>query len=578
MSRGAKLVFTLIVVAVIVSVVTSAGAFLMLSVEPTVREHSTLVQRVRGTLAETEPSGLVSQFIVSPPTVRGIVDNLRKAKVDDRIGAVVLAPGDIGALWGKVQEIRDAVLDFKTSGKPIVAHLEFGGDQEYFLATACDKIFLTPASPLDVNGLSMTDVFVRGTLEKIGAEPQLLHIGEYKTAANTFTERGYTPAHREMSESLNGDLYEQLVRAIADGRNKSEEEARALLDQGPFLAEDAVRHGLVDDLAYEDQLDDLVEFPGGSLRRVESERYTDVSPASVGLGTGPRIAVIYAVGTIASGESSYDGGEQAVVGSDTLVRWIRTARADDGIRAIVLRVDSPGGSAVASDVIWREVLLTRNSKPVIASMSDLAASGGYYIAMPAHQIVAQPGTLTGSIGVVTGKIVTAGTFDKLGISFDSVQHGQFAEINSPLRPYSPAERQKIEEQMQATYDAFVEKAAQARHTTPERIDAIAQGRVWTGKQAKDLGLVDELGGLSRALALAKQKAGIADDQEVDLVIYPPRRSIYEVLSNPFTAAAHLVLERLLGPTEARVLSAVRSPLQLFRRGEPLALMPHVWLR
>src|SRR5690606_3322578 len=221
---------------------------------------------------------------------------------------------------------------------------------------------------------------------------------------------------------------------------------------------------------------------------------------------------LYAVGVISTGESSSEGTQ--VIGSDTMVRLLRKIRADNSIRAVVLRIDSPGGSAIASDVIWREVMLTSAVKPVIASMSDVAASGGYYIAMPAHQIVAEPATLTGSIGVVMVKFVIDGTLDKLGMNMERVTDGRYADMYSPIRPFTPDERTKVEEQMQATYEAFVEKAAAGRQTTPERIDSIAQGRVWTGQQAKELGLVDELGGLSRALAIAKARANIAEDAEV----------------------------------------------------------------
>jgi protease-4 len=268
-----------------------------------------------------------------------------------------------------------------------------------------------------------------------------------------------------------------------------------------------------------------------------------------------------------------------VVGSDTIVEYLRKARADDSIKAIVLRIDSPGGSAIASDVIWREVQLTRDRKPIIASMSDVAASGGYYIAMPAHAIVAQPATLTGSIGVVMIKFVVDGTLKKLGVNMENVSEGRYAELYSPVRQFSPAERAKILEQMQATYDAFVEKAAAGRNTTPERIDAVAQGRVWTGRQAKQLGLVDELGGLDRALALAKQRAKIAQDAEVQLVVYPPRKSIYEIVSNPFGRSDGIgALGRLLGLRNHDAFRALTAPIRVFRRGEPLALMPNVFVR
>ena len=547
--------------------------------EPRIERNSTLVLRVSGDLQEIEPGGVIGQFFEAQPTVRSLVDALRKAKVDSRVTSVVIRPTGTAALWGKVQEVRDAILDFKGSRKPIIAYLEFGGEQELFIASACDKVFLMPTSSLDLTGLASYELFLRGTLDKIGAFPDALHIGDYKTASNVYTEHTYTPAHREMAVSLNTDLYEQLVRGLADGRHKSEAEIRSLIDHGPYLPEDAVRVGLVDDVAYEDELDDKVELSKGTVHFLEQSDYRSVTTASLGLDHGQRIAVIYAVGLISSGASSYDAPQGQVVGSDTLVDYLRKARADTSIKAIVLRIDSPGGSAIASDVIWREVMLTRNVKPVIASMSDVAASGGYYIAMPASAIVAQPATLTGSIGVVMVKFVIDGTLKKLGLNMEHVQQGRYADLYSPVRPFSPDERARVQEQMQATYDAFVEKAAAGRNTTPEKIDAIGQGRVWTGRQAKQLGLVDELGGLERAIAVAKARAKIPQDAGVELVVYPPHKSLYEIVANPFgRSEGATVLGALLGLKDPRGLQTLTAPLQIFRRGEPLALMPNVFIR
>ncbi|MBI2223348.1 MAG: signal peptide peptidase SppA [Acidobacteria bacterium] len=578
MRRGVALVLVLIAVAIVLSIGAVGTVFLVMGREPGVAANSTLVLRIGGDLAEAEPGGVFNQFIESPPTVRATVEALRKAKVDRRVAGVVLVPAGANGLWGKLQELREAVVDFKTSKKPIVAYLEYGGEQEYYLASACDKVFLMPASPLDLSGLATYELFLRGAFDKIGAYPDMLHIGDYKTAANTFTERTYTPAHREMAESLTTDLYEQLVRGIAEGRRKSAAEVRAIVDRGPLLPEDAVRLGLVDDVAYEDQIDDKVSFGGQRMKRLDNDQYRHVPAASLGIDRGPKIAVIYAEGTIASGRSTSDLGSP-VVGSETIIEYIRKARADETIKAIVLRVDSPGGSAIASDVIWRELMISRPSKPIISSMSDLAASGGYYIAMPAHAIVAQPGTLTGSIGVVMGKFALGGTFEKLGLNMEATSRGQYAQIYSPDRPFTPEERAKVEEQMQATYDLFVEKAAQARRTTPEKIDAIAQGRVWTGSQAKRLGLVDELGGLQRAVALAKQHAKIDPATEVQLVVYPPKRSFYELVAEPFgEGASASALLSLVHPMERRAMLQLATPLRLFRSGEPLALMPNVFLR
>jgi len=579
--RGVVLVIVLILLAVALSVTGLVVTAVLVGREPRITSNSTLMLRVTGDLQETEPGGVIGQFLEAPPTVRGLIEALRKAKVDSRITSVVIRPTSSAALWGKVQEVRDAIADFKRSKKPIIAYLEYGGEQEFYLASACDKVFLMPTASLDLTGIANYELFLRGTLDKIGAFPDALHIGDYKTASNTFTEHTFTPAHREMAESLNTDLYEQLLRGVAEGRHKSDAEVRRLIDHGPYLPEDAMRAGLVDDLAYEDELDDKVELGKGKSAShfIDQNEYREISPSSLGLNTGPRIAVIYAVGIISSGQSSYDGPQGQVVGSDTIIEYLRKARADSSIRAIVLRIDSPGGSAIASDVIWREIMLTRDKKPVIASMSDVAASGGYYIAMPAQAIVAQPATLTGSIGVVMVKFVIDGTLKKLGLNMENVRQGRYADLYSPIRPFSPEERAKIEEQMQATYAAFVEKAAAGRNTTPERIDAIGQGRVWTGKQAKELGLVDELGGLERAIAIAKQHARIAQDTEVQIVVYPPRKSIYELVSNPFgRTEGAATLASLLGFKDPRALETLTAPIRVFRRGEPLALMPNVFVR
>ncbi len=567
---------------ILVAVAISAAGLLFMGLAmgrgPLISSNSTLLLDVSGDLQETEPSGVLGQFIEAQPTVRSIVDSLRKASVDRRVSSVIIRPTSDAALWGKVQEVRDAIVEFKKSKKPIIAFLEYGGDQSYYLASACDKVFLMPTASLDLTGMANYELFLRGTLDKMGVFPDTIHVGDYKTASNTFTEHAFTPAHREMAQSLNTDLYEQLVAGLAEGRHRTVAEIRDLIDHGPFLPEDAVRAGLVDDLAYADEIDDKVELGRGRTSMLRQHEYRAVGLNTLGLNRGPRIAVIYAVGMIASGASN-DSPSSQVLGSDTMVEYLRTARADSSIRAIVIRIDSPGGSAIASDVIWREIMLTRDRKPVIASMSDVAASGGYYIAMPAHAIVAQPATLTGSIGVVLLRFVIDGTFDKLGLNMETVKQGKYADLFSPVRPFTPDERKKVGELMQATYDAFVEKAAAGRKTTPERIDAVAQGRVWTGKQAKELGLVDELGGLDRALAIAKDRAKIAPGSEVELVVFPPKKSLFEVVSEPWGRSdGGATLDALLGARNARAVDAVSAPLRLFRRGEPLTLMPNVFVR
>jgi len=585
--RRFAVIFTVLGLAVFVSIAGFGLLYLAYGREPSVPSNATLVLKVGGDLTEVAPDDVFGYIRGDKtPTVRLFVESLRKAKVDSRIKAVLIKPtGFESPFWGKVQEVRDAMLDFKTSGKPLYAYLEYGGDREYYLATAADKVYLMPSTSLDLIGVATYSLFLRGTLDKIGAYPDLRRIGDYKTAVNTFTETGYTPAHREMDESLNRDLFEQILVGIADGRKKDGAEIRRLIDQGPFLPEEALRVGLVDDVQYEDQVSEKLRGEGES-RQIDGDEYARVSAPSLGLNRGPRLAVIYAAGTIASGKSGYDPINGTIVGSDTLIEYIRTARRDESVRGIVLRIDSPGGSATASDAVWRELMIARNERqdrPIVASMSDLAASGGYYIAMPAQLIVAQPSTLTGSIGIFGGKIVTGGVYQKLGARIESTSIGKNAEINSPARPYNPDEVKKLEEQLQAFYDQFVEKVATSRRSTPEKIDALAQGRVWTGRQAKERGLVDALGGLEEAIELTKERAKIPADSSVELVVYPPRKSFYEILSDQLNGANQSIdlgrwLSASLSQGELEVLRTMRGPLGMFRRGEPLALMPFTFLR
>jgi protease-4 len=587
--RGLVIVFTLLGVAVFVSLVGLAGLYFLIGREPSVPANAVLTLTVGGELAEVAPTDVVAYVRgARTPTVRNIVDNLRKAKVDGRISAVLLkATGFSTPYWAKVQEIRDALIDFRTSKKPVYAYLEYGGDRDYYLASAADKVFLTPSSTLDLTGVATYEVFLRGLLDKVGVYPDLHHIGEYKTFSNTFTEKGFTPAHREMDASMNRDLYDQIVRAVAGARGKTEPDVRQLIDQAPFLPQAAKAAGLIDDFAYEDQvMGKLREAKPAATRTIEGDDYARIALSSLGLNKGPRIAVIYFAGAIASGKNGYDPLEGATIGSDTLIEYIRKVRKDSSVRAIVLRIDSPGGSVVASDAIWRELMLAkkeRADRPIVASMSDLGASGGYYIAAPAEAIVAEPSTLTGSIGIVGGKFVTGGIYEKLGASLDSASIGKRAEMNSPIRPYNLDELKKVDEQLKAFYDDFVAKVAESRHKTSEEINQIGQGRVWTGQQGKAIGLVDALGGLERAVSVAKERAKIPGDSDVELVFYPAPKSFYELLSdqlsgNSDSAVIGKWLKANLSAAEFDLLRTARGPAAMFRRGEPLALMPIHYLR
>ena len=558
----------------------SFGGLLMLAMmggtPPPVPQNSALYLPLEAPFGEIEPADVFSQFVNRRPTLSATIDAIQKAKRDARVKTLVIRPSAGGALWAQLQEVRAALEDFRASGKSVTAFLEFGGAQEYYLASVADQVVMMPAGQLDLTGITTYELFLRGALDKLGVVPDLLHIGEYKTAANTFTERTFTKPHLEMSKSLNRDWYEERVRAIAVSRKKTPEEIRATIDAGPFLPEQARQAGLVDKLAYEDELDDAGPIQG--TRRLDANDYAKVSVAGGSRTVGSRIAVLYAAGTIASGKSSFDGAGGMVVGSETFVEWLKKVRTDSSVRAVVVRVDSPGGSAIASEVMWRELMLTREVKPLIVSMGDVAASGGYYIAVPAHAIVAQPGTLTGSIGVVTGKFVLGGTMDKIGVGTGTVSDGRFAEIYSPFRPFNAPERDRIEEQMQATYELFLTRVADGRKAPKDKIDAVAQGRVWTGRQALERGLVDELGGLDRAIRLAKERAKLDVTKDVDLVVYPQKPTLYDLLTNSFGGTPGVRIPLLSRPDEARVLGTLSAILQRYRRGEMLTLMPNVFVR
>jgi len=583
--RGVQVALTLIVLAVLVSVVSVSLMFMVLTREPSVPRSATLVLEPGGGLPELEPDDVVGQlFQAESTTVQGLVGALRKAARDSRVRTVLLRPSTLDLpYWGKVQELRDAIVAFRASGKMVVAFLEYGGDREYYLASAADQVFLLPTSPLDLTGVASYEVFLRGALDRLGVYPDYIAVGDYKSAPNQYTETGFTETHREMAESLNQDMYEQLVTGIAESRSLTPDAVRMLLDSGPLGAQDALDAGLVDGLVYEDELEAQIPELGerDSSDRISAAAYARISPASAGFRPASRIAVLYAVGIIASGRSGYDPLNGTVIGSDSFVEQIRRVREDDSVRAIVLRIDSPGGSAVASDVIWRELMLAREeqpTRPLVASMSDLAASGGYYIAMASEAIVAQPGTLTGSIGVYGGKLALGDALDKIDVGHETVASSPNASIYSPFEPFTPSQRARLQDYMEGFYDTFVGKAAEARGVTPDAIDAVAGGRVWTGRQALDRGLVDALGGLDVAVAMAKERAGIPADEDVELVVYPMRRTLFEALSEQFGTTGASLGGLLAGRPEQRAIAALTAPARLFRRGEPLALMPFTFMR
>lgn len=527
MKRGHYLL--IIVLVFVVLIVAAVLAFLLGTVRQpvSVKARSYLEVDLAGQLEEfASPDFFTSVFLgVRPLAVHDLWTNIRKAKRDDRIGALLLRLSPLLCDWGKAAEIRDAVLDFRASGKKAYAYIEEGMDfdREYFLATGCDEVVLHPLGLLGVNGIGGYVPFLKKSLDKVGVRAEFEHVEEYKTAYNQFTEEGFTPAHKEMLESLYGDIFAEYVATVAKARGKSEAEVRDLIDRGFFQGEQAVAAGLVDRVLYEDELLEALGRDAGCEHKVRLEEYSRVEVAAPGALPGRRIALIYATGAILPGESL-----PQTIGSATLARWIKAAREDDAVAAVVMRVDSPGGSAVASDVIWREVALTRKAKPFVVSMSDVAGSGGYWISMAAHKIIAQPQTLTGSIGVLSGKFDMSGLYEKLGVTSEKLAFGREADLFSSFRSLSGEERGLLKSQILWIYDKFLAKVAEGRGITAAEVDAVGRGRVWTGRQAKERRLVDETGGIQVALRAAKELAGIAPDRDVRLTVWPRKRSLWSV--------------------------------------------------
>jgi protease-4 len=452
-------------------------------------------------------------------TVKDILDILQRAHNDSRIAGVILYIDPVSMGLAKVQEIRDAIAGFKSSGKFIFAFMEDGGNLEYFLACAAERVYLMPQGSIQLTGLASEVYFFRGMFDKLGVIPDFEHIGDYKNASDVLTRKTMSDAHREAVNAILDSYYDQFISGIAQSRKLSTAKTKDLIDKGPFLAQEAVNNGLIDKLVYKDEFLDLAKQRNkGKLPIIEGKKYLLQSSRSGAFK--PKIALVYGCGSIVPGSSSYSPLTGMMMGSDTIAKAIKEARESSAIKAIIFRIDSPGGSAIASDVIWREVVLTKKVKPFIVSMSDVAGSGGYWIAMSADKIVAQPGTLTGSIGVLGGKYNIKGFYQKIGINKEILYRGKHARIFSDYQNFTDEEREIFLKGIKDIYHNFVSKVANSRNMSYEQVDEIAQGRVWTGEQGKKLGLVDELGGLNKALELAKTAANISPKTNVALVIYP----------------------------------------------------------
>jgi protease-4 len=468
-------------------------------------------------------------------TVPDVVDALDRAAGDRRVKGLVARIGAGRMGLAHIQELREAVERFRAAGKPALAFAdtfgEFGpGNGGYYLATAFDEIYVQPSGDVGLTGLMYETMFLRGMLDKLDIDPELDKRYEFKNAVNSYTETRFTDAHREALEHVMRSHFDQIVSGIAESRQLTEEEVRALVDDGPFFGGAALEVGLVDGLAYRDEVyDEIRERAGERARLLYVSRYLE--RAGRPNTRGETIALIQGHGTIIRGNSAYSLLDGSVyMGAESISRAFRAAIDDRRVQAIVFRVDSPGGSPVASDTIWQQTLRAQEAgKPVIVSMGNYAGSGGYYVAMSADKIVAQPGTITGSIGVFAGKLVTEGFWEKLGITWDEVHTSANTTFFSTIRGFDEEQYGRLGETLDRTYEAFTTKVAEGRDLPIEEVLAVARGRIWTGQDALDRGLVDELGGLDAALRLAREEIGLEPDAPIRVKRFPAPRSPYELL-------------------------------------------------
>ncbi len=553
-------------------------------------DNSVLVLNVSGDLPDYVPEEpLAKAFGISQKqSFTSLLTQLRKAKVDKRIGAILLDINFPAIGWGKAYELRETIADLKSSGKPVYAYMEIGTNREYYIATAADKIYLPPSGDIYINGFAAEAMFYKGSLDKLGIEADVIQIGpKYKNAPDRYTRKEMSDGQREVINSVLDEYFARFTTAIADSRKKSPEDVRALIDNAPYNANQAKSLGLIDDALYREQIDAQLKTVLGykedaKLRTVTGGAYREVPSDSLGLNNGEKVAVIYASGGINVGKSSNGALNGEMVGSDTLVEAIDDAAEDKSIKAIVMRVDSPGGSALASDLIWHAIENAKTKKPFVVSMSDVAASGGYYIACNADKIVAEPSTITGSIGVFMGKPVVKGLYDWLGVTNEYVMRGKNSGIFRETEKWTPEEREKMVQQTNTIYyDNFVPKVSKGRGKSTEEVNMLGQGRVWTGTQAKERGLVDEFGGLEKAISVAKELAKLPEDKDVRRIVLPAPKPFLQTLfgddasteaSDSKTEQAQQALLESL-PADLRRAFRYAALFDQMQRGEAMLLLP-----
>lgn len=566
-----------VILVVLVGIIALVAMASFRNKPPTIAADSTLILRLNGELPERSPVeipiGAFGQH--APITMEEVWGALRKAAADKRIKAVVVEPQGLEIGWARMQELHADLEQFRKSGKPLYAYLKTPGAREYYVATAASKIYMGPEDMLNLKGVRFELMYFKHTLDKLGVTVDVEHAGKYKDFGDMFTRADMSPETREVLTSVIDRVYGDLVKTIGVSRRKTSADVTEAIDNGPLLSQDVASRGLVDGLCYEDQMfGKLKQEIKGDVHKVGEHDYARGSNADAGVVTKERVGFVVAEGDIVRGDPESSDNADGIE-SESFTKLLAKVGGASDLKGVIVRIDSPGGEVFASDAIWRAMNELARKKPVVISMSDAAASGGYYIAMNGAPIVAYPETLTGSIGVVFGKPNLHGLYDKLGIDKAVLSRGRFAEIDSDYKPLDDAEKAKLRDGIDANYQAFLKKVADSRKRPVDQIEPVAQGRVWLGEQARENGLVDELGGIDKAIELVKKKASIPSADLVELVPYPARRSLFDLL---FSSQGEMSLEddlitgmRLRTPAAAALLK--KSRVRAWLRGGYLSVCP-----
>jgi protease-4 len=550
-------------------------AWLMVGRGTQVEEGTVLVMDLEGSYVETHATPFLARLLGPPerPLIQ-LLSELAKAERDERLSTVLFRIRPLAVGWGKADEIRAAIERVGESGRRTVAHLEvekYGANLEYFVASGADEIYLAPGSRNPFVGLAAEYLFLGGLFEKIGVEIEYERVGKYKSAVESYAESKMSEANREMTTAILDSVYGRFVEAVAEGRSLTPEQVHAAVDAAPASPAEMQEHGLSDGIAFFDEILERVREAPEERPVMEGAEYAGVDPSSVGFDPVASFALIYGTGPVVAGAESGGPAGRQMLASTTVSEAFEAASEDSEIDAIIFRIDSPGGSAMASDLVWRATQRAREKgKPVVASFSDVAASGGYYVACGADRIVSQPATLTGSIGVFVLRPILGGLFEKLGVGVEAMTRGEHADLLLSSRRLSPRTRRRLRADVRGVYETFVSRVAEGRALAPEAVDAIGQGRVWTGLQASEIGLVDALGGVRTAVLEAKEAVGLEADDDVVLVSYPPPRPLARQIADALGASLRASVPSLSLP---HAVAQLVSTVEVLPAGTPLLIPP-----